>query len=70
MTENNDWSPPDEPMMWSETIVGRAYHLAMLGGQRLLAGEFVEASELLNSASRLAHRAASLTPGQRNRLRD
>lgn len=72
-----DGPPPDKPghlplVMWwdGSNVVGEAYHLAMLGAQRLIAGEFLEANHLLRSASRLANRAAFLTEGYGRRPRD
>lgn len=56
---------------WDATeVVTEAYHLAMLGAQRLLAGEFLEANRLLKSASHLANRAAFLTQGYGHKPRD
>jgi hypothetical protein len=58
-------------MCWDGTdVVAEAYHLAMLGAQRLLGGEFLEASRLLKAASRRANRAAFLTGGYGRRPRD
>jgi hypothetical protein len=76
MSKPTDRPPPNEPEdapvveRWGDDVVGEAYHLAMLGAQRLLAGEFLEANRLLRAAAHLANRGAFLTQGYGRRPRD